>query len=76
MSVRINPEVQWNRAATIMRNELEGCLAARGYVKFELTDGQYRQLKGLEPGSDERRAYLYSLASDPDVLAAQAVTES
>src|SRR6187431_499509 len=40
MSVRINPEVQWNRAATIMRRELEGCLAERGYVKFELTDEQ------------------------------------
>lgn len=71
-----SPRVQWNRAATIMRNELEGCLMARGYVKFELTDEQYAMLKRLEQGSDERRAYLHSLASDPDVLAAQGVTES
>jgi hypothetical protein len=76
MSVRINPEVQWNRAAAIMRNALEGCLAERGYVKFELTDEQYATLKDLERGSDERRAYLHSLASDPDVLAIQAPSDS
>jgi len=76
MSVRINPEVQWNRAATIMRNELERCLADRGYVKFELTDEQDRRLDQLEVGSLERRAYLHSLASSPDILAAQAVSDS
>ena len=76
MSARINPEVQWNRAATIMRRELEGCLAERGYVKFELTDEQDRQLDRLDPGSLERRSYLHSLASDPDVLAAQVVADS
>ena len=73
MSVRINPEVQWNRAATILRTELEDCLTMRGYVKFELTDEQDRHLDRLEAGSDARRAYLHSLASDPDILMAQAV---
>ncbi len=76
MSARINPEVQWNRAATIMQHELEGCLMMRGYVRFELTDEQDMMLKALAPGSDERRAYLHSLASDPHVLATQAVTDS
>ena len=76
MSARINPEVQWNRAAAIMREELESCLAGRGYVKFELTDEQDRRLDQLEVGSLERRSYLHSLASDPDVLAAQALMES
>ena len=71
-----SPRVQWNRAATIMRNELEGCLMMRGYVKFELTDEQYDRLQDLEPGSDERRAYLHSLASDPDVLAEQGLSET
>jgi hypothetical protein len=52
--------VQWNRAATILRNELEDCLMERGYVKFELTDEQYGMLKGLEPGSDARREYLHA----------------
>jgi hypothetical protein len=76
MSPRINPAVQWNRAATILRDTLEDCLVERGYVKFELTDEQYTALKRLEPGSAERRAYLHSLASDPAVLAAQAIAES
>ena len=76
MSMRINPEVQWNRAATILRGQLEGCLMDRGYVKFELTDEQSMHLQMLEPGSDVRRAYLHSLASDPDVLAAQVATDS
>jgi len=73
---RFNPEVLWNRTATIMRNTLEGCLNDRGYVKFELTDEQDRQLDRLEPGSLERRSYLHSLASDPDVLTTQALTDS
>jgi hypothetical protein len=73
---RFRPEVQWNRAATIMRNAIEGCLAGRGYVKFELTDEQDRRLDQLEAGSLERRSYLHSLASDPAVLAAQASTDS
>ncbi len=41
-----------------------------------LTGEQYEMLEDLEQGSDERRAYLHGLASDPDVLAAQAVIES
>ena len=76
MSVRINPEVQWNRAATIMRKELEGCLSERGYVKFELTDNQYEILRELEVGSLKRRTYLHSLASDPEILAAQVLSDS
>ena len=76
MSARINPEVQWNRAATILRTALEDCLMDRGYVKFELTDEQYEHLQMLETGSVERRTYLHSLASDPDVLSTQALAES
>ena len=71
-----SPRVQWNRAATIMQHELEACLTARGYVKFELTDDQYAMLRHLERGSDERRVYLHSLASDPDVLATQTLSQS
>jgi hypothetical protein len=51
-------------------------LAERGYVKFKLTKGQARQLKGLAAGSIERRRYLHGLASDPHVLAAQAIADS
>ena len=70
------PEIQWQRAATILQRNLDACLIERGYVKFELTDGQYRTLKMYEVGTFERRAYLHSLASDPDVLEAQAIAES
>jgi len=70
------PEIQWRRAATIMQGKLDTCLTERGYVKFELTDEQDDRLDQLEPGSLERRSYLHSLASDPNVLAAQALTDS
>lgn len=71
-----HPEVQWDRAGTIMRHELERCLTERGYAKFKLTKDQARRLKTLAPGSFERRKYLHELASDPAVLADQAVKDS
>jgi hypothetical protein len=70
------PEVQWDRAAAIMRTELERCLTERGYMKFRLTKGQARHLKKLKVGSLERRKYLYSLASDPAILQSQALRNS
>jgi hypothetical protein len=72
----VNPEVQWNRAATIIQKELEKCLMERGYVKFRLTDGQAKKLGKFETGSIERRRYLHSLASNPDVLAKQALSDT
>lgn len=69
------PEYQWRRAAEIMKEKLEGCLMERGYVKFALTDGQYKKLRKLEVGTIERRQYLHSLASDPEILMEQAVVE-
>lgn len=47
------------------------CLMQRGYTKFRLTDEQRHRLTKLKAGSDERRQYLYSLASDPAVLESQ-----
>lgn len=70
------PEIQWQRAATILQAALDACLVDRGYVKFRLTDEQYRALKRLEAGTLERRMYLHSLASDPAVLASQSLSES
>jgi len=52
---------------------LDTCLAGRGYRRFKLTDSQMDRLHGLEQGSAERERYLYSLGSDPEVLAAQAI---
>ena len=51
----------------------EQCLVQRGYSKFQLTDEQRHRLRKLKSGSDERRAYLYSLASNPVVLQSQRV---
>src|SRR3954452_16258165 len=50
------------------------CLANRGYSKFRLTDEQRHRLRNLKFGSEERRVYLYNLASNPIVLQTQAVT--
>ena len=69
------PEHQWKRAAEIMEGVLEGCLMERGYVKFELTDEQYRHVRKFAAGTLERRQYLHSLASDPAILEAQAVRQ-
>ena len=54
----------------------EQCLASRGYSKFALTADQRRALTKLKAGSDARREYLYDLARDPAVLAAQRVAAS
>jgi hypothetical protein len=47
------------------------CLVGRGYSRFLLTDDQRKQFEKLKSGSDEKRHYLYSLASDPAVLSQQ-----
>ena len=54
---------------------LDHCLAAHGYRRFRLTDEQSRQLDRFDPRQPERQVYLHSLASDPQVLATQAVSE-
>jgi hypothetical protein len=72
----VSPEIQWDRAATIMQKALESCLSERGYSRFRLTDGQFRRLRKLDVGSLERRQFLHGLASDPAVLARQAVGRS
>jgi hypothetical protein len=55
---------------------LKKCLADRGYTEFSLTSEQRAHLATLPEGSDERRAYLYKLATDGNVLKSQAVTHS
>ena len=59
-----------NIKKTLVSNDQE-CLIHKGYSKFVLTDSQRQALRKLKAGSDERRAYLYSLATDPAVLQAQ-----
>jgi hypothetical protein len=63
-----------NIKKTLVTNDQQ-CLAQRGYSKFVLTDEQRRILGKLKAGSDRRRAFLYSLASDPAILQSQRVAQ-
>lgn len=65
------PERQFEEVSDIQHKALADCLTAHGYQRFSLTKAQRKHLAKLKPGSDERRAYLHGLASDPDILAAQ-----
>jgi hypothetical protein len=56
-----------------MQAQVGDCLRNRGYVRFRLTDAQRKRLGRLHLGSPERHAYLYRLATDPDILKAQAM---
>lgn len=47
---------------------IDRCLVGRGYSRFLLTDDQHKQFDKLKDGSDAKRHYLYSLASNPAVL--------
>jgi hypothetical protein len=67
----VRPDERFKSIKKTLVSATEQCLIARGYSKFVLTDEQRHALKKLKAGSDQRRAYLYSLASNPDVLASQ-----
>jgi hypothetical protein len=69
----IRPEKRIDELKQGMVGVVEGCLQERGYVQFRLTDEQTETLSELDRGSDERRAFLHRLASDPVVLEAQAL---
>ena len=52
---------------------LRNCLVGRGYIEFELTDAERAKLDSLPSGSDERREYLYSLGTNPEILKTRGV---
>jgi len=54
-------------------NALKSCLSNRGYTEFQLTAEQRAELAKLPQGSEERRAYLYKLGTNPEVLTKQSV---
>ncbi|HEX5182978.1 MAG TPA: hypothetical protein VFW19_07480 [Allosphingosinicella sp.] len=66
------PERNLEKAGDLMQATLDRCLVERGYHKFKLTSEQRHRLSKLKMGSDQRHAYLHSLAADPDVLSRQA----
>lgn len=68
------PQHRINQIRSLMRVAMDACLTELGYSRFRLTEAQQEQLRHLRYGRPERHAYLHSLASDPAVLAAQAVS--
>ena len=70
---RIRPEERFKHIKQMQLAKTDECLVQRGYSKFRLTDEQRRRLSHLKFGSDERRAYLYGLASNAAVLDSQKV---
>jgi hypothetical protein len=69
----IRPERRMEELKQGMVGVVEDCLQERGYVQFRLTDEQRETLSHLDRGSEERREFLYRLASNPDILEAQAL---
>ncbi len=56
-----------------LQEEIDGCLRRKAYKPFLLTQAQAEKLDTLDKGSEPRHRYLYSLATDPAVLAGQAL---
>ena len=69
----IRPEQAMRALKQGMVAVVEDCLKGRGYVQFRLTDEQSEALSKLDKGSEERREFLYRLASDAHILEAQHV---
>ncbi len=69
------PQHRINQIRGLMRFAMDTCLTELGYTRFRLTDAQQERLRHLRYGRPERHSYLHSLASDPEVLRTQAVTE-
>jgi len=66
------PKERMADVGKLMQSKVDSCLTERGYVRFRLTDEQRKRLGHLHLGSPERHAFLFGLATDPRVLAAQA----
>ncbi len=66
--------MQQSRQARASRQEIvDLCLMQRGYQPFLLTDDQRSQLRAFDRGTIARHRFLYSLATDADILAHQGV---
>jgi hypothetical protein len=74
--MQARPDLRIRQARDILQARLDHCLEEHGYRRFQLTDDQRRQLNHFATRPPERQVYLHSLASDPQVLAAQAVATS
>jgi hypothetical protein len=68
-----SPERNFAKAGDIMHARLDRCLTDHGYREFKLSTEQRHRLRRLPVGSLERHTYLHRLASDPTILASQAI---
>lgn len=71
-----NPRARIKEVRAVLLSTVAQCLTDKGYVRFDLTADQRRQLRGLKPGSRERHAYLHGLARNPEILELQRPTVS
>lgn len=69
------PDKQVDALQATLQGEVDQCLVRSGYVRFALTREQARTLKRYRPGTEPRRAYIYTLGSDAGVVEAQKVTD-
>ncbi|MCW3845703.1 hypothetical protein OF829_00515 [Sphingomonas sp. LB-2] len=67
------PEKRIGEVRVYMEEAMNACLAERGYTRFRLTREQRRRLGHLRYGTPARHQYLFSLATDPEILSKQAV---
>jgi len=65
------PDVRYLNLKSMLQATVDQCLTTRGYSKFRLTEDQKHHLEKLKSGTEKRRAYLYSLATNPAVLQEQ-----
>ncbi|WP_433909729.1 hypothetical protein [Sphingomonas yabuuchiae] len=70
-----NPDKQVDALQATLQGEVDQCLRQAGYVRFALTRDQARMLKRYRPGTEQRRAYLYTLGSDARIVEAQKVAD-
>ncbi|WP_428969650.1 hypothetical protein ACQR50_02260 [Sphingomonas sp. Xoc002] len=69
------PDRQVDALQSQLQSEVDRCLVQSGYVRFALTREQTRTLRRYRPGSEQRKAYLYTLGSDARIVTAQKVAD-
>ena len=69
----VRPEERFHSIKQQLVSKTEQCLMVLGYSKFALTEEQRHALRKMKAGSEQRREYLYSLASNPAVLQSQKI---
>lgn len=68
----VHPEEGLKEIKALQASLVAKCLLDHGYHRFHLTAAQRQHLEKLKAGSPDRHAYLHALASDADILSAQA----